>query len=183
MMLKFEAIGLKETLNKIDKYQKSVDDKLQIFFDKLLDKGIQTANMCKVSNALAENNTQNLGDFVTFKKEVDSKSGTLIGVDIPIQTAWKNSSGVHEATVYPLLMLEFGSAFFADPPQDRFGGHGGKGTMAQSGHENDLEWWWIDLEGKRHKNYSIRPTSPMYNAWKEMYLDMKQIAKEVYGNG
>ena len=49
--------------------------------------------------------------------------------------------------------------------------------------ENDLEWWWIDLEGKRHKNYSIRPTSPMYNAWKEMYLDMKQIAKEVYGNG
>ena len=37
MMLKFEAIGLKETLDKIDKYQKSVDDKLQIFFDKLLD--------------------------------------------------------------------------------------------------------------------------------------------------
>lgn len=183
MILNFEIKGLKETKEKLEKYQKSIDDRAEIFISKLLDKGIQIANLHKDSSVLAENNTQNLGQFVTFTKEVEGKTGTLIGVDIPIQTAWKNSSGIHTATVFPLLMLEFGSAFFADPPQKRFGGEGGKGTMATAGHENDLEWWWIDLDGRRHKNYSIRPTSPMYNAYKEMLLDIKQIAKEVYGNG
>lgn len=183
MMLNFEVKGLKETKEKLEKYQKSVDDRLEVFISKLLDVGIQTANLYKDSSVLAENNTQNLGQYVTFTKEVEGKTGKLIGVDIPIQTAWKNKEGTHTATVYPLLMLEFGSAFFGVEPHEEYGGFGGKGTMATAGHENDLEWWWIDLEGKRHKNYAIRPTMPMYEAYKEMIMQVDNVAKEVYGNG
>jgi hypothetical protein len=182
MMLNFEVNGLKETKEKLDNYYKSIEKRAELFISKLLDKGIQIANLYK-TDIKGDGGTQGLGQYVTFTKEVDGKSGTLIGIDVPITSFWKNKSGTHEAIVFPLLMLEFGSAFYADPPQSRFGGSGGKGTMAISGHENDVEWWYTDLDGKPHKNYSIRPTSPMYNAWKEMYLDMKQIAKEVYGNG
>jgi hypothetical protein len=186
MMLNFEIKGWKETKEKLQKYQKSVDDRLEVFISKLLDVGIQTANLYKDSSVLAENNTQNLGQYVTFTKEVEGNTGKLIGVDIPIQTAWKNKAGIHTATVYPLLMLEFGSAFFgADPPEEKYGGFGGKGTMStrDKSHWNDLEWWWIDLEGRRHKNYAIRPTMPMYEAYKEMIMQVNNVAKEVYGNG
>ena len=123
MMLNFEVKGWKETKEKLQKYQKSFDAKTEIFISKLLDKGIQIANLNKDTSVFSENNTQGLGQYVTFTKEIEGNTGRLIGVDIPIQTAWKNKAGIHTATVYPLLMLEFGSAFFgADPPEEKYGG-------------------------------------------------------------
>lgn len=178
--------SIAECIDWINEYKESLQYKTQVLVERLADLGITTAE-----THLSGANTNHLEKFVMFGKQVNPSqsgcTGVMFGMADTLTSHWYSGDGTeHNDVVEPLLMLEFGSGIYGLPPQSAFGGYGGQGTMAISGHENEASWWYatdIDENGKPtnwHIGTAVEPTRPMYNAWLEMYTQVMTIAREVF---
>lgn len=179
--------GIENLIKELSKYRRSLTRKNMKFLKLLLDCGIEVAEQS------IQNGTHTMPERITFSKEFtnpDTKEvvALLVGVGETFFSNWKDASGIeHHDEVYPLAMMEFGSAGLALPPQNIYGGIGGRGTFSVSGHENDLEWYFdtgeVDEKGKPIRKYAtaINPTQPMYNAMIEMQNQIRDCAVQAFG--
>lgn len=178
--------GLLNISRKLKDYAKSLEAKNALFITLLTGRGI------KVARQRAAEGTHHMGEFISFETEVSGEKGTTVGVITgtgqTFPSTWLDRSGKEQnGMVYPLSMLEFGSAGLALPEQDAFGGHGGQGSFSVSGHENDI-WWYVtkvypDGRVVRKLATAIAPTRPMYNAMLRMRHDIMECAKIAFGGG
>lgn len=172
--------GIDNIINELKDYSNSLDYKLQIFVDELLEVGIETAYA----------NTGQYAGMILFTKTVNpAENGfdcLLIGMDrTKILREWRYKGGIKSAIVSPLLMAEFGSGWLAkvintgDYRSNALGV--GQGTFPGQTHAFDKDgWFWETPDGEKHHSVGEEPTYPMYSAYLGMLFDAERIAKEVF---
>lgn len=189
--VKLNIDGIQTLKNEIDKYKKDFDKKCEEFVNKLLEVGISTAYQYSqgVNGAFGTHKMENYVNFTTtLDKSKHGCTGILVGLEKTYFSKWVDSKGNQQTNViHPLLMLEYGSARFAVPAETGFKEKSMKGSMSQSGHEDDIVWWFAtgtDKDGNPTDwkiGTAVTPTQPMYHAWLEVKRKMNEIAKEVFG--
>lgn len=179
------SAGLEEVARELEEYKNSLKQKNRDFLNKLSDVGIFTA-MEAVSSG---SHTMPLRVFFYREAEVEGDTYTVyvVGEGYPFASSWIDSDGAsHEDMVYPMSMMEFGSAGYALPPTVAYGGRGGQGTFSQRGNEGFTSWYFKKVEGteeKKKHGTAIRPTRPLYNAAIKMQSEIESIARDVFGGG
>lgn len=174
--------SVQNAIKELHQYQQDLNRKCEVFCQRLAEKGIE----------VAKENTGGYGKYITFSVEVTDRTKGCTALMVATNTGiihseWKMEDGsIKSADISPLLMCEFGSGLKAVNPQSFFrGGHltVGTGTFPGQTHAKDPNgWWWKDLEDNWHHSYGVTPKMPMYHASMEMLLNIRKIAKEVFGS-
>lgn len=191
-MRKFTATLNTESIDNLIKdlteYKESLSEKTQRLVDELLDKGIARAETVKGKPGTY--GTHGMEKYVTFTKELDVDKygcyGMMLGVGSVIESKWYSlEEKERNGSISSILALEFGTAATALEATSMFGGHGGRGTNARYGHENDTDWYFItgfEADGRpiyKHAT-SITPTRPMMNAANEMIAEIYKTARRIF---
>lgn len=187
----FSASSLRQLKKDLIAYRDSLQGKLERFVQILLDEGVRVAqeHSQDIDGALG---THKMGRHVYFSAEpIETSDGVVHGIMLgqgdTIAGYWFQGDGhgnYEEVsdTINALMVLEFGTAAMALPPQTAFGVVGGQGTKSRNGHEDDFAWkiiTRIDKDGNpvEWKNATaIQPTQPMYHAGLAMYEKVKEAA-------
>ena len=168
--------GIKRLQDELQNYNNDLIRKNKLFVERLAQSGI----------IVAQQNVGNFGRYITFRVDVQQSGSNCKAVLVATNTGhiinkWQTKDGIKSADVSPLLMAEFGSGQKAENPLGL--PYGGQGTFPGQTHAFDVNGWhWQDLEGQWHHSKGISPTMPMYKAMMEMHLNIKNIAREVYGS-
>lgn len=180
--------SLEQLRKQLLQYADSLEWKNRRFIELLLEVGIQVAEQT------VSGGSHQMPDRISFYKEFKAEddgsvTGLLIGVGETFFSTWYEADGTeHHDEVYPLAMMEFGSAALAMEPTLAYGGSGGRGTFSSKGHYTEYSWWIItgfDENGKpiRKLGTAIEPTRPMYNAVIEMQNQIRNCAIKAFGGG
>ena len=189
----FSVKSLRALQKELERYRDSLQGKMELFIELLLNEGIRVAfeKSKDISGALG---THQMGRFVFYDYEpIETSDGKVYGVmvgygkDIPARTYYVNDghgnyTPITENSINALMALEFGTAAMALPPTTAFGVRGGQGTLSKYGHDSDFAWKIITrLDGKGkpiewQDATAIQPTQPMYNAGLAMYQKVKEAA-------
>ena len=170
----FDSKSIQNAINELNKYNSDLTKKCEQFVKELADVGINVGR-------------QNCGpytNYIVFSKQVNpSKYGctaifcaTNTGM---ITAEWQTKDGIKTAYVNPILMEEFGSGWYAEDMFDS--GVGGQGTFPGQTHAFDSQWSWKDLNGELHSSRGEKPYHPMFNAYNEMFYQIRTIARRVFG--
>lgn len=168
--------SIQNAIKEIRQYQSDLNRKCEEFCRRLAELGIK----------VAQENTGGYGKYITFSVEITDRTNGCKALMVATNTGiihseWRTQDGVKSADVSPLLMCEFGSGLKAENPKNIAGV--GTGTFPGQTHASNPEgWWWMDLSGEWHHSYGVTPKMPMYHASIEMILNVRKIAKEIFGS-
>ena len=180
--------SIESAIQPLKDYSDDLAQKNQTFIDLLLDVGI------RVAEDSISGGTHTMPQRITFYKDYEVPNeqgitGLVVGVGETFFSHWKDANGgVHDDEVFPLAMMEFGSAGLALAAQNAYGGYGGRGTFSSGGASNLLHWFFdtdeVDEEGHPIRKHAtaIAPTRPMYNAMQAMMDDIQDCAIKAYGS-
>lgn len=174
--------GIEKLIKQLEDYKKSIREKNKLFLEKLAERGIE------VAESAVSGGTHTMPSRITFRKEIETEDGIVtayvIGEGQPFQSDWVDGDGKKWSDmVYPLSMMEFGSAGLALPEQNAFGGHGGQGSFSKRGHADDIDWYvkkGTDESVKATHATAIAPTRPMYHAAEKMRSEILDVMREVF---
>ena len=156
--------SINNAINELKAYKKELINKNDIFVRRLVELGLNVVNM-KVQQSLGDS------DDATSKATFSS-SGKLVNAEIHL-------------TGSDVLFIEFGAGIYYNTPgqhplEDDFGM--GVGTYPGQTHAFDDFWFYTDEQGNTGQiSYGTQATMPMYSASIEMYQQVVQIAREVFG--
>ena len=168
--------GIKKLQQDLKKFEQEINRKNVIFVRRLAELGIQ----------VSQQNVGNFGNYIAFRKEIKDNKTNCQAIMIAYNTGhiinqWQSYGEIKTAKVNPLLMAEFGSGSNANNPMKVPGV--GQGTFPNQTHAFDTNgWYWLDLNGEWHHSNGIKPSQPLYKAVKEIKLNVKSVAKQVFGN-
>lgn len=168
---------IQNAIKEIRQYQSDLNRKCEEFCRRLTELGKITAE--------ASVNESPLGKYVTITTNIEpEKTGCK---------AMLIATGVTKSTDYGdvnmLLLIEFGAGIHYNPtdnPKARELGFG-VGTFPGQTHAFEDGWWYpdgVDEKGNTIWKYThgTKATMPMYGASTEMLLNIRKIAKEVFGS-
>lgn len=165
-------------------YKNQLPNKIKIFVDRLAELGISVGK----TNIGVLDDLGNVSDLVQFTKKIDQNkygaTAIMIMADkMSVTKAWLGAGGIIKtAEVSPSLMYEYGSGFESVDLNENKNPQGGQGTFPGQTHAFDSGGWkWQDLDGTWHHSQGITPTTPMYKATMEMYNQVTNVAREVFG--
>lgn len=172
LKLKLNQNSIKEAINKIQKYQVSLQTKNERLVEQLLEVGITVANR----------NRGRYTSYISFEKKLESGDKQVIGIlagrnTRPCISWWYYKGGKKEVAVNALAMAEFGSGWLAEVLFDVSGV--GQGTFPGQTHATDEMWYWRDDKGL-HVSRGELPQHPFYNAEMQMIEEIDTIAREVF---
>lgn len=168
--------SIKSLIYDIEKYEVGdLPRKLEVLIEKLAKRGIQIA----WANVYSD-----FAPYVDFTyKLVGECEGELDGRTTAfIHRVWykKNGDVKGEYDISPIAMAEFGAGWYASTnPWDSIPST--RGSLGKNG-EKDV-WYWYDEGGQKHssdEDYTINPTRPMYKAFVQMMMEVRNVAKEVF---
>lgn len=84
-----------------------------------------------------------------------------------------------------VLFIEFsaGISYGTDSYPLPSGADYGVGTYPDQKHAYDPNgWWYVDERGQKHHSYGNRAYMPMYHAEEAIIIQIRHIAKEVFGS-
>ena len=180
MQIKFELTkaSIQNAINEIKKYQESLQGKMEIFINRLLDEGIKMAysQVNSEYNGMIAFEKDGAGFSISSDADVTAISRALVGRDLKMKQGKRQG----ETVLYsPLYGSEFGSGWLAYVLDD-IGGVG-QGTFPGQIHATDIGgWWYKDENGESVHTYGEAPTHPMHNAMLEMIMQVDSIAREVF---
>lgn len=160
-----------EAARQIERYQKELDRKNELFVQKLSDIGLNVVNSIMLSVPPI-----NRGDYVAEKVEPVITGDHVSGAAIRL-------SGDQILFIEFSAGITFGQTSFPSLPDGTPYGNGmGVGTYPGQKHAEDpTGWWYKDEWGHAQHTYGIRAEMPMYNADVEIVQSIGRIAKEVFG--
>lgn len=174
-MNEITILGMKATINKIEKYKITLEKKTKKMLTKLASLGIT------VAQAEAKNDSHHFDKMVVFKKEWNGGYLYLIGRNKGLRglhTEWYDAEGnYHTETISPILALEYGTAGKA------IKGHKGSAAVTRN-HVDDKAWYYYEGPNrtKPHKATAEEAHEPMYKAFLIMKKQIQLAASEVFGN-
>ena len=165
--VKFNLFDDKELNNAIkwlQNYQKNFRRKVQILIDRLAKEGLQV-----IQTTMESVPSEEKGSYYT--EIVNNSKGEIIGAAIRL-------------TGDKVLFIEFsagityGTDSYPLPSGDKYG----MGTYPGKGHwDSPYGWWYVDEQGNKHHSYGNRAYMPMYHAEQAIIMQIKHIAREVFG--
>lgn len=183
--------SLENLKKELKAYRDSLPERTKQFVTALSEHGYQVALQSLSST------THQLQNYIQITKPTVSYDETgcyailqLTPTQI-LETKWfrtgPDGKGVEvNGRLNPALAAEFGTAAYALPKQERFGGVGGQGTNAKYGNENKTEWYFargMTQDGKltdwQHAT-AIRPTRPLHNALIAMENEIDTLARRYF---
>lgn len=168
--------SIRQAKREIEDYKRNLEYKCRLFCDKLYELGISVARVSRGTYAPYITFSKQVNDVENGIEEILVMSNTGL---ITVQWLTKNDE-VHEAIINPIMMAEFGSGWLADDDRAKdFGG--GQGTLNTYGHAFDSEWHFKTLDGQWHTSSGQAPNYPLYNAYKNMVINIANVSKEVFG--
>lgn len=168
--------SLQKAVEELTNYKNSLKSKAQIFIDRLLDIGIE----------VAEVNSGEYRGAISFTKMELSTDFDCIGILVArdkyqIISEWFRNGQLVSAEVSPLYMAEFGSGWYAEVLYAVQ--NAGQGTFPNQVHAFDENGWhWTTPDGVTHHSMGIKPTHPMHNANMALINNVTTIAREVFGS-
>lgn len=160
----FDSRSLDKAIQEIRQYQNSLPRKVQTFIDRLAKEGLQV-----VQSTMESVPDEEKGSYYT--EIVNTSNGDIIGAAIRL-------------TGDKVLFIEFsagityGTDNYPLPSGDKYG----MGTYPGKGHWNSpYGWWYVDEQGNKHHSYGNRAYMPMYHADQAIIMQIKHIAREVFG--
>lgn len=164
--------SIQNAIKELRQYQNDLNRKCEEFCRRLTELG-------KI-NAEARVNESPLGKYVTITTDIQpEKSGCK---------AMLIATGVTKSTdcgdVNTLLLIEFGAGIHYNPVDNPKAGELGFGVGTFPGQTHAFEdgWYYPGDDGEWHYTHGVKATMPMYNASTEMLLNIRKIAKEVFGS-
>lgn len=160
----FDGKSLDKAIKEIRQYQNSLPRKVQTFIDRLAKEGLQV-----VQSTMESVPDEEKGSYYT--EIVNTSNGDIIGAAIRL-------------TGDKVLFIEFsagityGTDNYPLPSGDKYG----MGTYPGKGHWNSpYGWWYVDEQGNKHHSYGNRAYMPMYHADQAIIMQIREVAKEVFG--
>lgn len=156
--------SINNAIKKLRAYKQELMDKNVVFVQRLVDLGLNVVDM-KVRQSLGDSDDAKSSAFV-------DNLGRLVRAEIHL-------------TGSDVLFIEFGAGIYYNTPgqhplEDKFGM--GVGTYPGQTHAFDDFWFYTDEQGNTGQiSYGTQATMPMYNASIEIYKQVRQIAREVFG--
>lgn len=84
-----------------------------------------------------------------------------------------------------ILFIEFGSGIHYNPTDVEHAKMFGYGIGTYPGQKHAFDpdgWWYRDSTGVSQHSYGTRATAPMLNASRTIIMEVRRIAREVYGS-
>lgn len=156
--------SIQAAIDELNKYKNSLKRKQEILIDRLAKEGIQV-----IRSTMESIPDEEKGSYYT--EIVNNNQGDIIGAAVRL-------SGDS------VLFLEFsaGIAYGTDSYPLPSGSQYGMGTYPGKGHWDDPNgWWYVDERGEKHHSYGNRAYMPMYRAEQAIIIQIRTIAKEVFG--
>jgi hypothetical protein len=157
--------SLQSAIQHLEEYQKDIKRKNQIFIDKLAQEGIQV-----IQTTMESIPSEEKGSYYT--EVINNEHGDIVGAAVRL-------SGDK------VLFIEFsaGISYGTDSYPLPSGADYGVGTYPDQKHAYDPNgWWYVDESGQKHHSYGNRAYMPMYHAEEAIIIQIRHIAKEVFGN-
>lgn len=167
--------SIDEAIKQIEAYQKSLDSKLSLFCEKLIERG-QTVAVEKLTESP-------LGKTVTLKSD---KTEEKMGCKAVLIATGEVKYPEGREPFNLLFAIEFGAGVRYNSITNPKSGELGFGVGSYPGQTHAADpngWYYFGDDGKWHHSYGIKATMPMYNASLEMIKSVSEVAKEVFGSG
>lgn len=157
--------SIRDAIKELEKYRDSLERKNEIFVKRLKEIGINV-----ITSKIAQARTEDDKDLYIEDETKALKSVVVARIRV---------------TGKMILFIEFGAGVFynqgnAHPLASQFGY--GVGTYPGQTHAEDDFWFFIDENGDKHMSHGTEATMPLYNAYREMYIQVLAIAREVFGS-
>lgn len=165
--------SINEAIRQIEEYKRSLDNKLDVFVERLAEVGVHTARV------IMETVPQNDRGEYNVETIYDSAGEHAVGATISLygdQVLFiEFSSGITNGT----------DSFPSLPNNPSYGSKYGMGTFPSDKGlwANPKGWWYTNRrtgQTKQH-TYGVRAYAPMYNADITMRHQLATIAREVFG--
>lgn len=160
----FDSRSLDKAIQQIRQYQNSLPRKVQTFIDRLAKEGLQV-----VQSTMESVPDEEKGSYYT--EIINNSQGDIIGAAIRL-------------TGDKVLFIEFsagityGTDSYPLPSGDKYG----MGTYPGKGHwDSPYGWWYVDEQGNKHHSYGNRAYMPMYHAERAIIMQIKEVARDVFG--
>lgn len=165
--------SIKKLKNYLEEYRMSLPKKCKSLVQRLSEIGLNVASI--------EVNQSVLKSYIhLFLETQDDTNG---GLAILVMQGEVLESDFYEP-FYTALVVEFGAGIKynknGNPLSDKFGF--GVGTFPGQTHAfNENGWYFWDEKTQTWKHsYGVKATMPMYNAFQSMFVEVENIAKEVF---
>lgn len=157
--------SLKKAINQLKQYQKDLERKNQIFVERLGEIGIDVVN-----NVMKTIPGEEKGRFDT--ELIINHKNKVAGVTVRL-------SGDKVLFIEFSAGVTYGTQYYPLPSGDEYGA----GTYPSDKHNWSklYGWWYKDENGDVHHTYGNRAYMPMYHAEQAIILEIRRIAKEVFG--
>lgn len=168
------TISIEQAIKELEKYRDSLQYKCDIFIRRLAEIGVEAAQQ-----RLATGQGDSSRD-ARFSMVFNTSEGLVEGRIIITSTPHVDKDG---RVFYPHLAWEFGAGIHfnngnANPHAHELGM--GVGTFPGQRYALNDYWWYRDDAGNLHFSQGTQATMPMYNASKEIILQIEAIAREVF---
>ena len=156
--------SLSNAIRQIQDYRKDFPRKVQILIDRLSKEGLQV-----VQSTMESIPSEEKGSYYT--EIINNSKGEIIGAAIRL-------TGDKVLFVEFSAGITYGTSSYPLPSGDKYG----MGTYPGKGHwDSPYGWWYVDEQGNKHHSYGNRAYMPMYHAEQAIIMQIKHIAREVFG--
>ena len=158
--------SIEKAIKQLEAYRDSLNDKNLEFVTKLGQLGIPVINQLTDSADGDSNKTHS----------------TMITYSHKGNDAWQATLSVSGKDI---LFIEFGSGIYYNPSDPEHAKEFGYGVGTYPGQTHAFDpngWWYRDEFNEPHHSYGTRATSPMLYASRTIIMEIRRIAREVYGS-
>lgn len=168
---KLDTNSLEQLKRELLAYKNSLQGKCEILVDRLLQSGLNIANLRVAESPL--------GTTIVITTNHEPLQNGCKGVLLAMGKTFTSDYGEFNA----LLAVEFGAGIhynkIPNPKADKLGY--GVGTYPGQVHAwQDEGWFYYGNDGEWHHTYGVKATMPMVSAEEEMITQYLNIAREVF---
>lgn len=157
--------SIQAAIDELKQYQRDLQRKQQIFIDRLAKEGLQV-----VQSTMESIPDEEKGSYYT--EILNNSQGDIIGAAIRL-------SGDKVLFLEFSAGVTYGTSSYPLPSGSKYG----VGTYPGQAHAYDKNgWWYVDERGEKHHSYGNRAYMPMYHAEQAIIIQIRAIAKEVFGS-
>jgi len=169
---KLSASEITRAIKEVNAYRDSLQGKCELLCTELLNMGVSVAS--------AKIGESPLGKYVAIRTTIKPKKNGCKAMLIATGSTKETDYG----SVNTLLLIEFGAGIhynsLANPKAGEFGM--GVGTFPNQTHAFESGWYYPTEDGKWAWTQGTKATMPMYSADIEMLMNIRRVAKTVFGS-
>lgn len=169
--------SIDKAIKELQAYEQSLNDKCEEFVRELAEIGIPVID-----------ERMSAATFTIDSNGIQSGADSTHNTYIKIHSFGDYSEATLVTEGSELLFVEFGAGVYyngsvGSSPHPKGGEFGYRIGYYGKGHGKQKVWGYYDDGGELVLTHGVNATMPVYSAWKEMYMKLDEIAREVFTSG